>query len=1606
MAYNELSLTGSDDDLGALETKYPQQDLASKIPGQTSAARQQAQPQAPKSLIDRAAAALMQAHPLMMGRSLVDTTKSFIGGMAVPVVAPYSAGIQALNAAPGNMYRRSRGEEEVKTPTAEELMRKYGEAVAPQTEMGEGFIGGVGKLMEVLKVPHAFPVVPNAPRRPMLTPTDVRVGAGQAKQLAREVREVPQDFQNAQSGLKRQNLYGEDTLGVKAQAAAESLGDTLERRKSSGKSAIPGVPGQLVPETNLYAVRPGKGTSLIQPKIPETAGDYSPKNNQLNELVQQVYGQIPVAEFSNQDLMSKYKQLFLDDNRDLRRIAEEREEQNALDMFPDAPNPAAANQAYDNLFSDPDAMMARGLQAIEDVLNSPEGAVFRERGVPTPSEFERRLAEGERVIKGPFVNYISKNLGAEGNPTLKLARQGITIRDPEDIEVLSQYAKQASLAERRTKAGFPAEGSFNEERIARLTERDTLQREINELEAIRQPIFDQAHLDGVDPATIPAFAESTNPLRQKLRQLEKINEDIENIIVAANLENLEDSAVRPQTKKEALDNIRYADQQFFPSITKGAKDEKFYDVDPKTVGLLNEMGYKTLGRDLLKDIALGKAGDTSKLTIENYIREKGLAQKEERRESKAKEKTYRADLEAVLLARIKNDPTVQNFDGASVITLNSDTPMEVAIRDLSTDTAVLDHCVGECGTAPQGRKNILTGAQQQYEPLVDPLTGEKSKTGSQRLTMYLRDLQAGTEIASIRDSKTGFPAATIQFTPSGVNKFNIGYASGAKNKSVKPEYVGAVRDYLNSRADSIGNTGTNLANHTGIFDSSNPAEWRKVSREAGLTRDQAVAFEIEMDIPRFVTVKDVKKIAKEYLSADSPTQPANFNQYGFSPEDSAYGLFNEQVDTQNVPDFQGLERTVYGLRNREIIYRPIENLPIEVRQQARNATADMLQTLIDERRGEMVDGGELPDFEPDPTAVANRPGFFTQAERNALAAQGDPMPDNLDVTELLAEHADRLTTGQVRWLTDFSRRWDEDVDNTPAGEAAQEQMIREYDQWLSENRLEPDPGAVANRSVIYGDPYELAERYNVPPGMIRSILTEASGPTDRLVALQRESIEGADRFATLPNDNRIGVVALIDDILTERREMQQAAAPAQRPDIRQAQAPAIGDRVPREIQRLDDAALVADMPTAAIQEANEIAREAFNNNDFGPGGAPLEVFQRIIRTQRTGLHADSAHTTRELAARTLDTMYDTAQREARDFADDLITNYEDELEPPGTLQALQANIRDLEQNGETAWAMMFGEAADDTPWNPTLGNIFIRHLRQEAIDLDNRIRDAGADVDVDNEAEYLADAFRDINMDRDPADALLELQNTIRSLRRGEDGWDDALGMAADDTPWNPDLQRALIERLEALMDEFRDLDDPEEYAKGGEVKAPEKYHPDVQKALNEGRITAREAAFLNPLHSTKGNPNIGSGGVRDGASEKMMNYIRDIKSGKQAMPEGYSRTGAPEGFKAPVRSQPLDLSREQLRSMGATQKAGGVSEYANTYPAGAGDANYRRELAQALKENPDYQPYVDEMNKLDQKAKDFAKGGRAKKPRTSLVVTRKSPELAEMAYLYGGMVV
>ena len=1009
MPYDELgNFYGSDEDLGALEAKYTKPDLASQIPGQVSTSKSDE----PKSLREKAVAALTQANPLMMAKSFQDMTKTLVGGAALPVVAPVSAGVQALNALPGNMLRRSRGEEEIRTPSAEDLMRKYGEAIAPQTPAGQNFQEGVGKLMETLKVPHAWPVTPNVPRRPLVTPTDVRVGAGQVKQLAKELRETPADFQAAQSGLKRQNLYGEDTLGVKAQAAADALGDTLERRKSAGLSTIPGVPQALTPETKLYAVRP-KGSRLVQPKVPESAKGYVPEFNALNDIVADIYGDTPAAQMPPEMIMAEYAKRYLPPDSEIRGVITNYGKLKAQEMFPDAPTPGDAQRAYDVLYSNRTERNKQQLADVEEFLNLPENAAYRET-MPTPSEFMQRMGEAERVIKGPFTTYLSKNVGAEGDPTVKLARQGITVETPEAIKEVASFASPVELAKKRTEAGFPAMGSFYEERMAKTGELDRLNAEIEALEDARRPLFNRAHDEGIDPASIPEYAETTNPLRQKLRQAEQIKGELENIKLASMVEDVSDFAVAPKTKQELISKIPFTEQQFFPSVTKAGEGEKLYT---GRKSIISELGFEKLGKELVEDILTGKAGDTSKLTIENYMREKGLSRIEAEKAAKLQAQQYRVTLQNTLLDRLKNDQNVQTFGNAAIITLDKNTPKDVAMRDMSADTAVLDHCVGQCGTAPQGRKNILTGNQQYYEPVIDPITGERHARGGTN-TSYVNELERGSELVSVRDVKTGLPAATIQLNPTSMSRelsdgtFNIGYASGAKNGAVAPEYVDAIKDYLNSRASSIKNSGPNLIDNTGIFDTTAPGEWRRVTKEAGLTKDQATAFEAEMDIPRFVTVKDIKEMSKEYLTLEQPSQSRSLAvaDNNRMPDMSADDLLIAHRD-RLTPEQQGwlddfIDRYDTQVDDTGPGQARGDQLDREYRQWAaqNRLQPDPLANLFD----------NVGDWEPEPGAVANAPDVFTLARRYDIPP--------VTVQEIQARFRDpEITVADLSMLRDSAR---------------------------------------------------------------------------------------------------------------------------------------------------------------------------------------------------------------------------------------------------------------------------------------------------------------------------------------------------------------------------------------------------------------------------------------------------------------------------------------------------------------------------------------------------------------------------------------------------------
>lgn len=61
--------------------------------------------------------------------------------------------------------------------------------------------------------------------------------------------------------------------------------------------------------------------------------------------------------------------------------------------------------------------------------------------------------------------------------------------------------------------------------------------------------------------------------------------------------------------------------------------------------------------------------------------------------------------------------------------------------------------------------------------------------------------------------------------------------------------------------------------------------------------------------------------------------------------------------------------------------------------------------------------------------------------------------------DLLWAHGDQLDNTQKKWLRDYIERWELDVDGSPAGQTAQELLVKEYDDWLASNFTKGIPDA-------------------------------------------------------------------------------------------------------------------------------------------------------------------------------------------------------------------------------------------------------------------------------------------------------------------------------------------------------------------------------------------------------------------------------------------------------------------------------------------------------------------------------------------------------------------
>lgn len=225
------------------------------------------------ALAQRAKLAAAQMNPMMLPLYMRDAARLGLN-MATPTAGAVAGALSNAQAKGAEYLHGLRGDTASAQEARQSMVRpdspeQAGRFSSPmQTPVGEEFADNVGSAFSALHLPASGPGsgLPGQGKispRPFITPNDVRVMGADAARIAKQAREIPQDFSNAQSGLQRLDpVTNKPTMGARLQGAADSLGDTLARRESQGLTPVPGLPASLQPRAKMHAVRPKSQTNF------------------------------------------------------------------------------------------------------------------------------------------------------------------------------------------------------------------------------------------------------------------------------------------------------------------------------------------------------------------------------------------------------------------------------------------------------------------------------------------------------------------------------------------------------------------------------------------------------------------------------------------------------------------------------------------------------------------------------------------------------------------------------------------------------------------------------------------------------------------------------------------------------------------------------------------------------------------------------------------------------------------------------------------------------------------------------------------------------------------------------------------------------------------------------------------------------------------------------------------------------------------------------------------------------------------------------------------------------------------------------------------------
>jgi len=661
-----------------------------------------------------------------------------------------------------------------KTPSIEQQIAAR--TFEPRSTGGKENLQALMQLAEESKLPHVWPAAGGrAPRRPVLTPDDIRAMGGQAAKLKQEVRDIPIDFPNARQGMVRLDQFGEPTVGAK-------LGVVANRAELAGQALdLPGITDR----PPVGAIRMPGGQLMV----PKSVGDISPEAVGLpvGKITDILTESSPVgavfAKASPGNLYNTYQELYLKprDNMPLdQALAFDTDMQKSLtafnenqvkQLFPDA----ALNEAYEafNTLYPLDKRLEMQYNWLDAFTKSPEAQDIAQRfGVQLPSlqEFDNRFTAANQWLTGPFTQYVQKFVGTEKDPLLQLAEQGMTFRPAAElIEAIDDYTSNYlqitnEVKKARQQFNKDPEGSYKQRIAEKETELEILQDDYRTLNAERRALSEKflAENPNRDPADDPAYAATTNPLKKKEKEITRASFELDNLKLADRFEFISDAIITPRISQNIKNELSYAQKKFFPGIEKIPDIETVYDIrkSPLRISGLQEAGSK-FTRDIMHGVI--PVDQIKNTPLDRFIRDIAETRIKEERDAKLAEIKYINDLQNKLLDDIKTLPTVSKFGNITALTIDSSYPKSEIARLLSADTEVLDHCVASGGPGGK-RKHFLTGKSRNHEPVANPITGViQSKFDESQLPRYIRDVERGaSQIVSIRDNTTGYPVGTIE----------------------------------------------------------------------------------------------------------------------------------------------------------------------------------------------------------------------------------------------------------------------------------------------------------------------------------------------------------------------------------------------------------------------------------------------------------------------------------------------------------------------------------------------------------------------------------------------------------------------------------------------------------------------------------------------------------------------------------------------------------------------------------------------------------------------------------------------------------------------------